>query len=354
VGMVSARAIRCLVPTLLGVGLSLVAAGCDAVFGLNASTLALDGGLTDASPDNTTSEAEGDACGRGLDALEGVATTCALAVSCAPGYFNVNISDCIANNFLRAYATFGCLTQITNCNGYFTCQGLRNATVAECPAGATGERCDPDAGNAIQCDLGQVVNCERAAGTNVCATYTDDGGSTVAGCATNASCSGAGTGLLCSGDRSTLYQCENGVAYGYNCSVQDSTCETIGGAACYLNPSSAATCTTPGSNCNDAGAIIRCRSDLVQVEYDCAGVGLSCANVDGSPACVAPGCATSSCPPESCDSDGKTMHVCVGGAPYAIDCTKVGNQGFQGCAVLTEQGTNTVYAYCYGGMFGPP
>jgi hypothetical protein len=375
VGTASARSIRRLTAMLLGMGLPLVA-GCDGVFGLGVSTLELDAGLTDASSDSTTTSdasgaltdaretdgterddgeadaAEGDACGRGLDGLQGVATACALAVSCDPGYFNVNISQCIAMNFLAAYANFGCLTQIANCNGYFACTGFRNPTVAECPTGAVGERCDPDAGNAIQCDVGQVQNCEQTAGS-VCATYEDDGGSTVAGCALNASCSTANTGFLCSEDRSTLYHCENGRAYGFNCSVLHSICETAGGAGCDLNPSSAASCATPGSSCNDAGAIVRCRPDLAQVEYDCAGVGLSCVNNDGGPACAAPGCATSSCPPESCDSDGKTMHVCVGGAPYPIDCTKVGNQGFQGCAVLTETGTNTVYAYCYGGTFGP-
>jgi hypothetical protein len=263
--------------------------------------------------------------------------TCVQAVNCDPSLFPANMSGCISNNYLQAIGSVACLSTSQDCNGYYGCQGDRVATVDECAGSVDVGFCN---GNiATTCteytDSSYVRNCDKLGGT--CVVYDSDGfGDTVADCEVVPSCNQDDSSRHCSGNK--IYTCENGVGYGKDCGAISATCiESGGDAACYFN---ASTCSTPGYTC-DNGSVSWCTDQGQMFDYQCSRAGLSCETDDsGNAACIGAGCSTSptACA-ESCDSDGVTAHICIGGAPYAINCT---DYGFNSCETDSDDG----YVFC--------
>jgi hypothetical protein len=168
-----------------------------------------------------------------------------------------------------------------------------------------------------------------------------------AGCVVNPSCQDTDSLEHCSGNSD--YVCYSGKGYGENCGAIGATCTAVSGTSgCYFqNDSCQATDTYSCTSKNGNSTLAWCSGAKQAFDFSCARAGLSCATDDaGTGNCVAPGCtldSTQSCA-ESCDPDGKTIHVCVGGAPYAIDCTLF---GFSGCAKSDDMSQTPPLAYAF-------
>ena len=288
------------------------------------------------TPEAGTPEAGPPVCGQGLPTTSDFAklvSSCVYVVSCDPYYFDMNISNCITYDYLESALSLSCLSRITSCNDFYTCQGWRYATDSECPATSMSASCV--GGNAVDCTAapGIVTNCGQFGET--CGTFTGPG----VGCIAPVSCTGTDSTLSCSSNY--LYSCTNGVAFGQNCSTIQATCETVStNTNCYYNASSCSNLNTYTCASNGLGW---CSGAGQSLNYNCARAGLSCAtDTTGTGYCVAPGCSIP--PPSTCTESciGHTLSVCVGGAPYNIDCTQY---GFTGCTSAMDS-SNTTYAWC--------
>ncbi|HEY4014780.1 MAG TPA: hypothetical protein VGM06_15660 [Polyangiaceae bacterium] len=302
---------------------------------------ASEGGPVDAGSDATESGAP--ACGAAIPtttAFANLVKTCVEVASCDPFVLLVPISECITQDVLHASGVgtaFDCLSNITDCNGYYACQGVRFATASECPTFAS--QC---IGNvAYNCDfsfLGQVTNCALIPG-GTCVHHTE-GSDDLADCIVQPSCTVAGTNTCVTNSNSTCTtvtgQATN-VGLGRAC--VDATCTTASGVGCTFDGT--ALCDTENSSsCNGTTVAQQCGLPAQAFNYDCTTAGGTCAPNGATAAlCVSPGCTAAQAANcvESCDG-ANTITVCVGGAPYAIDCTQY---GFGSCNTTT--GGN---AYC--------
>jgi hypothetical protein len=285
----------------------------------------------------------------GSDALQQLVRACVVAESCEPEYFDVSLAECITNDYFDAFPSLGCLATAKSCQDFYNCRGYRIADPTDCPSSLTtdfGKCVGTVATNCPFTGVAAVSNCAVVGGT--CTAFDeDDAGDTAAGCKILSSCPDAAAVDQCA-NTTQLYSCASGgtgtVALGLDC-PQSSTCRANGdGAHCYANGPS---CTTPSAACanGDLSSCLATPTGNQARTYKCSATGLSCvtdAN-GGKGACVAPGCEHSQCV-DSCDSDGETLHTCVGGAQYDIDCVML---GFTGCGTITPSGSSTEYAYCY-------
>jgi hypothetical protein len=289
-------------------------------------------------------------CGSGLPTsspdFQKLVSSCVEAVNCDPFLFPVNMSDCITDNFLPAFASVACLANKTDCDGYYQCTGERTAYPKECPTGPSGActgttsqiaiTCyDPTTGNPY---TGVVQNCDALGGT--CKTHVDDVGvDPVADCMVVPTCTETDTNMHCNGNK--VYECIDGVGYGQDCSKIGSTCQTdsTGSASCFFNSPS---CSTPGASCSSQTTLNECTTDMHSFGFDCSRAGLTC-QPDGmtSSACVAPGCSPPSTSKVDCTEKctGTTAHICIGGATFTIDCLAA---GFDSCHEDMTDG----YAFC--------
>jgi hypothetical protein len=284
----------------------------------------------------------------GSAALQQLVRACVLAESCDPSFFDVPLAACITNDYLDAFPSTACLAAAMTCDDYYACQGSRIATLSECPSADTdtGKCINGVSTNCFYLGGGTVSNCAVVGGT--CTPYNeDDAGNTAAGCKIVASCPNTNAGTQCSTatQRFSCATTETGtIAIGQNC-PQSSTCRTgTGGTHCYTNGPS---CSTPGASCvsGNLSSCLALASGNQALTYKCSVPGLSCvASADGGTgSCVTPGCEKSDCT-DSCDGDGVTLHTCIGGAQYDVDCTMF---GFTGCDSLTPTGSSTLYTYCF-------
>jgi hypothetical protein len=279
-------------------------------------------------------------CGQSLPVgqsdFQNLVDTCVLAVSCDPLFFNVNVSACISLDFPQSSASLACLSTIQDCTGYYQCAGLRYATATECPDGGAPVACDTANNVAIDCNRGLAFNCTKSGGT--CGTYTDPSGAAGVDCIVVPSCMVSDGGFECAQNKS--YSCIGGVGYGLDCTTVKATCS---GTECLYN---APICTKTATVTCNGDLLNECTSSNYSYDYKCARSGLTCTIDDGGlgncsdPACSA---ATTNCT-ESCDVDGHTMRVCVGGAPFAIDCAQ--HAPFTKCTTATRKSNSVVYAFC--------
>ena len=287
----------------------------------------------------------------GSDALQQLVRACVIAESCEPEYFDVSLAECITNDYFDAFPSFACLATAKTCQDFYNCRGYRIADTTDCPSSL-----DTDFGKCVNGTVATncpftgvsiVSNCAAVGGT--CTAFDeDDAGDTAAGCKILSSCPDTAAVDQCAGT-TQLYSCapsETGtVALGLNC-PQSSTCRANGdGAHCFANGPS---CTTPSAACADGNlnSCLATPSGNQARTYKCSTAGLLCiTDADGGKgSCVAPGCEHSHCV-DSCDDDGETLHTCIGGAQYDIDCVTA--LGFSGCGTITPPGSSTEYAYCY-------
>jgi hypothetical protein len=290
-------------------------------------------------------------------AFQQLVTACVLAGSCDPQFFATTISDCISRNYLGAFGSLACLSNITSCADYYACENYSVATAAQCPASAN-QGTDVgtcNAGTATTCFYGTnstnaVYNCPMLAGSAAsCTVYnTDSLGDQAAGCSVG-SCSDPDGTTNCL-DSAHVYTCYGGVAIGQIC-PSDSACGTIDGStSCYFN---APACTTQGATCNSGTLNLCAQAPSIDptapatnqsLNFNCGVAGLSCeTDGAGSGSCVSPGCDQSTCT-ESCGgTSGNVLSLCIGGAPYtAYDCTA---HGFAACGSSPPPGSTTTYAY---------
>jgi hypothetical protein len=308
-------------------------------------------GVTDAGAEAEAEGAGRDAgdgsapvCGQGLPtglaAYQELVKTCVLAESCDGYFFPQSISECITQDYLHSTTAFTCLQSIATCADFTACYGYANPTATDCPTAQAGGTCDVTNNRAINCvgvGAGAVTDCAVLGGT--CAI--DDAGAAIAGCVVVPSCSQLDGGTQCSGD--AIYSCAGGRGFGIDCSAIHATCETVGGAtSCYFD---APACTDAGYACAPDGTLTWCTSAAQSFTFRCPSAGLSCALDDaGTGHCVDPGCGVPTTCTESCGADGKTITVCVGGAPYTIDCTQYA--GFTRCSQALNAARNVEYARC--------
>ena len=318
----------------------------DALDAADVVDAAADGGHALLDANDGAAEAEtAPSCGQGLPVGESdfqkLVSTCLLAVSCDPDFFNVSMSQCISYDYLESIGSIACLSTIQDCAGFYSCEGRRYPTLAECPTGSTSVSCDATNNLAIDCSAGVVKSCSKYGGT--CGTYIDGTGNVAVGCQVVDSCIPGGTGDQCSAGNK-VYSCAlSGVGYGRDC--------TTIGATCVANPTDGTSCYYNGPACNDGGAdtcvggaLSTCTLEGTELNFNCARAGGSCAiDPTGAAYCLAPGCSTGQTCSESCGADGHTMTVCVGNAPYTIDCTQY--PPFKACDQLLDSSGNP-FAFC--------
>jgi hypothetical protein len=262
--------------------------------------------------------------------LERITKACVMLWGCDPYVPNETLSNCISIDVPEAYLYYGCSLTASSCADIIACRGYGYPTMADCPA--SGPHCNGNrAANCTGAGTGNVTDCTVTGGT--CAMYTS-AGTTYAGCDVVPGC-GQTDGLPhCNGN--TLYTCFGDAGIGKNCFTAE-TCKTAGTTtSCYANLPA---CSTPGAAC--AGNDIQdCFTNGTEATFACSHVGLGCQ----SAACVAPGCTVAnetSCT-ESCS--GTVMSLCIGGAPFAVDCAKY---GFSHCAAFNPAGgITTHYVEC--------
>ena len=309
-----------------------------------------EGGASDAGSSNSDAphaDAGGPIlCGQGLahgPEFDKLVRSCLLVESCDPYFFNVTISQCINEDFLHSTTSLQCLNDITDCSGFYDCMGYGYAALSDCSVDDAGARCDTATNRAINCAglaSGIVTDCKKNGGT--CGTYTTDAG-TVADCVVPGGCSDTDGQEHCTSNNE-IYTCIDGQPFGENCGA--STCAVVNGSAgCYFH---APPCGMPGYSCatNAGHSVVAWCSDGNQLlTYDCTRAGGSCVLDDGGAAdCVSPGCVPTDDCVESCASDGKTLNLCVGGAPLQVDCTQ---NGFAQCVESTRASDKVVYAHCF-------
>jgi hypothetical protein len=322
-------------------------ASCNLIVGVGDFSVG-DGGAV-ATGDSGRKDARAEAavkCGEGIPTtpdFEQLVQSCVYAESCDPNNFDVNISYCVTYNYLQDYTGVACLSTITSCDLYYDCQGTGLTTSSDCP-GDSGSTCNGNV--ALNCAQGIKENCAKLGGS--CGLYdAGEEAGTTAGCVVVDSCPETDGGSFCQGTDS--YQCLGGKGYGQDCQNIPATClEADGGTFCeYQAPS----CSTPGSNkCSNAGTLEACTTHKQSVKFDCTRANESCIVDDaGDGFCVSPGCSVNNVlcdqdTDETCDEAGVTMTVCVGTAPYKIDCSKI--PGFTNCA-MNLNGIGFPYTYCY-------
>jgi hypothetical protein len=278
--------------------------------------------------------------------FQALVTACVMASNCDPEFFDVNVSDCVTNDYLAAVGVGSsaalCLSTITSCAGYYTCMGERNTTTAECSGNVGSGSCSGTVAKTCFIDsefTGSLQNCAMLGGT--CAVHTDSNSDQLADCKVLATCSNGDEDTHCSGTK--LYTCYGGVGYGKDCANLGATCKTVNGyPQCVFNETA---CSTQGTTCAGADAT-ECSVADQSLDLKCGRAGGTCVNDVSAAACVAPGCeppSTNGCL-EECASDGVTADVCVGGQQIGIDCSKY---GFTACDDTLSDPNETNAAFCY-------
>jgi hypothetical protein len=274
----------------------------------------------------------GEAGGGGTDVVVGcdgvtpfspnldVVRSCLLRYSCNPFYPDDTISNCVTLNTQRTFGgtSLGCTLDANSCTDVIVCEGYGWAFDELC-LGESGWRCQ---GNlAVNYDGNTVVDCTIYGG--VCSELAD--GTT--DCKVLDSCTASDVDRCGGTNNDTLYNCVDGVGYGFKCSHFGSVCEQRNGdEGCYFTSTS---CADPGTNSCMANRRRTCSTDGLLRLYDCASVGLSCSDQE----CTAPGCTRQDvldCV-ESCQ--GTQLSFCYGGTPMTVDCN---DYGFPQCGEYTH------------------
>lgn len=264
------------------------------------------------------------ACGSVVEPSASRVRTCLYDLSCNPLVPPVVLSDCINFGWFTS-----CNEGAQSCAEVEACTGVARETRDEvCEAGELGWKCDGNV--AIRCNESSSfsIDCARFGAT--CDLFDSGEDLNIRPCAlrTPASCDTAEGESLCAAN--VRYQCVDGKAYGADCGVFGNVCtEAVAGAAI---------CGEYRTDCAGPFGVVSCSGDAIEVcdtsmqfaRYDCAPAGATC-QVQGTSNgyCLSPGCTVDdfeACV-ESCLPDGR-LQVCVGGAPYAINCR---DYGFDRC-----------------------
>ena len=272
---------------------------------------------------------------------------CMLLRGCFPpdqGPISGTVSQCVTYDEPHINAGLSCST-VTNagCSDMAQCFGNGyDFSDTDCSATELSAKC---IGNeAVICGVDGVAgvneyyDCDIRGGTCAAINLEGNGGAPdYGGCVVVPACSDPSDTEECSGTTYS-YTCVNGMGFGQDCASRTETCETRSTSGCYFHDDMCGATTSITCNAS-TGVISDCENGYVET-YDCSKNGLGCALDSSNNAyCLAPGCApTTSCTP-SCDADGETIHLCIGGAPLAVDCASLfydpaSGTTFSGCLDL--------------------
>lgn len=261
---------------------------------------------------------------------------CVLSVSCSPFYPTRSISYCVTNDYLAAYPDLACKKAAATCGDIEVCEGEGYYTGGVCSGTSEKWRCDGD--RAVRCSASApyFVDCGQRGAT--CATLPAGSDLSYFPCVVAPSCTG--TGSTCSG--SVLSTCVGGVGYGLDCALSKATCapDAKGEPGCFYK---LPTCSDTGTNTCEGAVSRTCTSSGGTLAFDCGTSGFSCKEEAGSTYCLASGCQpgdAKACKADTCS--GSKMTLCLGGAPYTIDCK---DYGFSSC-IDDKSDTGLVYAHC--------
>ncbi len=178
--------------------------------------------------------------------------------------------------------------------------------------------CTDDGGTLLRCTSHYALHC--ASSYYAPGATCLQGSNNYTGCALEQNCTAV---TSCVGSVLTYCAIDN-LKYSINCAY--------GGYGCGVNEQSGYPCIPPDPTvqCNIPGAT-RCDSDIVWVcdglyesAFDCASMGASCSDTEGSARCVMPG---STCSPSDADINvcsGTSIDLCHGGRKSSFDCASIG------------------------------
>jgi hypothetical protein len=266
--------------------------------------------------------------------------SCVLLRACFPvgaSPISNTVSQCVTYDEPHRNAGLSCST-VTNagCADMAQCFGNGFDFSSDCASNEISAKC---VGNkAVICGVDSLAgvneyyDCDISGGT--CTVLDGDSGvPNYAGCVVVSSCSDPPQTTECSGT-AYAYTCIAGKGFGQNCASRSETCETRASSACYFHDTP---CGATLTTCDTATGVISVCANGYEDTYDCSNSGLGCAlDSSNNGYCLAPGCTpTTQCSP-SCDADGHTIHLCIGGAPLTVDCANF----------LYDPTTNTHFSSC--------
>jgi hypothetical protein len=264
---------------------------------------------------------------------------CVLADSCSPLERNSTISECVTYGRLVS-----CEENAVSCEDVNNCQGVKREPAESCSAGETGWKCSGEL--AIRCDgsAPYSIDCARFGATcDLFAPGVDvTAGRMPCKLPSPASCTPDDPdSTTCSGN--SIMSCIEGLPYGFSCGTWGLACveDTPGQAYCTAAPP-----------CDGPLGVVSCVGNSIQVcdttgrfaTYDCTPAGATCSAVGTSSGyCLAPGCDPEAACTEQC-LDATQMQICVGGAPFVVDCT---SYGFTEChSYIDHPTTGNDYVRC--------
>jgi hypothetical protein len=317
------------------------ALACNAVLGIERAEVdpnSLPGG-SGGSPGGTGGTGGATGCSAGVSPDAQRVRSCVLWASCDPLLPSQSLSNCL---------DFGpptpCLARATSCAQVVACTGAQYETPSPC-LGSSGWEC---AGTrAVNCGVSRVYSIDCAFSGGSCDVTSLDIDANAWPCSPNAlpaTCSDADTQTHCSG--TVAYRCLGGRRYGQECTA-------YGGSICVEPSPGGAYCTLPAATCSPAGNIT-CNGSTMTICYDSGVVGTYECSVNGGQCqlassteafCVTPGCTLGDAQAcrESCDTDGVTLNLCVGGAAYRTSCAAF---GFSQCVSYTHATLGQTVVYC--------
>ncbi len=265
------------------------------------------------------------------DALRG----CILRASCDPwgGY---TISSCLTYARQARTVPEACTFAATDCATIDSCIGRGYVDQTLCDGVTSSWTCTGD--TAYNCSS-TAYQFDCAAVGSTCVPFLE--GATTTGMppckVDDVACSEPAGEFHCSDN--TLYECIDGVRYGWDCGTRTSTCVEADYGDAYCRESQT-TCDTPGESTCDGSTLSSCADDGMLIMSDCAIGNLTCLVEDY---CVAPGCTTTDV--DNCTEGciGTALSLCVGGARVEVDCTEY---GYASCSTFDSDGLT--HAYCYG------
>lgn len=311
--------------------------GIGGLLNLNSQTSGGETGRVDAGTSSGGLSGTGSICNATATPESALVQSCVLGNACDPLVPQFTLSMCITYD-----TPTGCASRAEDCSDMAKCNKRQWEPDSACSRGESGWKCA--GARAIQCgdERPWSVDCGSLGGT--CLLYTGSQTDPTWPCWIEApsGCDGAPDVFACSGD--IRYTCRDGLTYGVDCSQVGLSCieDAAGEAYCGTVRSS---CDEPStSSCVD-NAVELCSASGLAFSYDCSRGSGAC-KTDGSQEwyCPARGCSPEDelqCVEECLDS--RVMKVCVGGAPYHIDCA---DYGFSKCVLYSGPMDDSTYVGC--------
>jgi hypothetical protein len=241
---------------------------------------------------------------------ENIVRACAIMNACGG---ESDLTNCVYSIDRNASALVNCLLAATaaDCNAANACMGVKRTPDMNCVAGCL----DPD--TLVECKepgIRTEIECTSHiySGGPSCITSPSGSQCGISTCTTEgeATCDGT-VWSVCRAGIVRSFDC---ASLGQECVPQDPGC---------LPPAVAGTCTFGDTSC-DGDSVRLCEDGVARV-FDC-GVypGMTCEHYESSESSEFTCGYDTSCQSGSVACTGNTLHACVAGAGWDIDCTSIG------------------------------